>query len=403
MAKQSLLINVDELWLKGGNRPRLMKELKNHIKELFKSFEFPTIFENVNQRFVVNTQSEISNELLEALQKVPGIYSIIPASLMEKDHELSDIWEAVDKEVETWFDGSDELVTFKVEGHRTDKQFPKNSMEIERLVGAYCLTKYDGKLKVNVHKPKHRLDIKVLRDSIAVSSRKIIGLGGLPWGTSGHLITMLSGGFDSPVASYLMAKRGCKQSFIFFYAYPFVGDEVKEKILKLTSILGTFQAFSKLYIVPFGDVQKKVSGICEESYRTILFRKMMVETSNILADRVKASALLTGDALGQVSSQTIGNISIIDASSKRPIFRPLLGLNKRDIIKLSEQIGTHDTSVIPHDDACSLFAPKSPVLNPDKRYWHRFESENDLTALLTEALDKAEVFQVSIRGELTKV
>lgn len=402
MAKQSLLINVDELWLKGGNRPRLMKELKNHIKELFKAYQFPTQFENVNQRFVVNTESEISDVLLKALQKLPGIYSIIPASLMEKDEELSDIWEAVDKEVDTWFEEIEGLVTFKVEGHRTDKQFPKNSMEIERIVGAYVLKKYDGKLKVNVHKPARRLDIKILRDSIAVSSRKIIGLGGLPWGSSGHLITMLSGGFDSPVASYLMSRRGCKQSFIFFYAYPFVGDEVKEKILELTGVLGTYQVFSKLYIVPFGDVQKAVSGICEESYRTILFRKMMVETSNILADRVKAGALLTGDAMGQVSSQTMGNISLIDKSSRRPVFRPLLGFNKRDIIKLSEEIGTHDISVIPHDDACSLFAPKNPIIKPDKKYWHRFEQENDLTPLLTEALDKAEVYEVSIRGELTK-
>lgn len=399
MAKNSLLINVDELWLKGGNRPRLMKVLKDHLKDLFKAFDIGTQFENVNQRFKVTVNGEVSEEMIEALQKVPGIFSIIPASLMEKDNELSAIWSAVDKEVESW---GEELTTFKVEGHRTDKQFPKTSMEVERLVGGYVLKKYDHKLKVDVRKPKYRLDIKILRDEIAVSSRKIYGTGGLPWGTSGHLITMLSGGFDSPVASYLMAKRGCKQSFIFFYAYPFVGDEVKEKILNLTKVLGQYQAFSKLYIVPFGEVQKKVSGICEEKYRTILFRKMMVETSNLLADRVKGNAILTGDALGQVSSQTIGNISLIDGSSRRPIFRPLLGLNKRDIIELAEKIGTHDISTIPHDDACTLFAPKHPVIKPDKRYWHRFEEENDLTPILTEALDQAEVYEVSVRGELTK-
>jgi len=399
LAKNSILINVDELWLKGGNRSRLMKVLKEHVKDLFKAFNTSSKFENSNQRFLVTINDELSEEILEALKKVPGIYSIIPASLMEKDNELSAIWPAVDKEVESW---GEDFTTFKVEGHRTDKQFPKNSMEIERLVGAYVLKKYDGKLKVDVHKPKHRLDIKVLRDEIAVSSRKEIAVGGLPWGTSGHLITMLSGGFDSPVASYLMSKRGCKQSFIFFYAYPFVGDEVKDKIFELTKVLGQYQAFSKLYIVPFGEVQKKVSGICEEKYRTILFRKMMVETSNLLADRVRAQAILTGDALGQVSSQTIGNISLIDDASKRPIFRPLMGMNKRDIIKLAEEIGTHDISTIPHDDACSLFAPKNPIIKPDKRYWHRFEEENDLTPILTEALDQAEVYQVNVRGELTK-
>ncbi len=399
MAKNSILINVDELWLKGGNRPRLMKVLKDHVKDVFKAYNTSSKFENSNQRFLVTINDELTEEVMSALKKVPGIYSIIPAALMEKDNELSAIWPAVDREVESW---GEDFTTFKVEGHRTDKQFPKNSMEIERLVGAYVLKKYDGKLKVDVHRPEHRLDIKILRDEIAVSSRKELAIGGLPWGTSGHLITMLSGGFDSPVASYLMSKRGCKQSFIFFYAYPFVGDEVKDKIFELTKVLGQYQAFSKLYIVPFGEVQKKVSGICEEKYRTILFRKMMVETSNLLADRVRAQAILTGDALGQVSSQTIGNISLIDDASKRPIFRPLMGMNKRDIIKLSEEIGTHDISTIPHDDACSLFAPKNPVIKPDKKYWHRFEEENDLTPILTEALDQVEVYQVNVRGELTK-
>lgn len=397
------MINVDELWLKGGNRPHYQKILKDHIKDVFKAYGIKSQFENTNQRLLIRTESEISDELVSSLQKVPGIYSIIPSSLVEKDNELSAIWDAVEKELDSWGEPvTGERITFKVEGHRTDKQYPKNSMEIERIVGAYILKKYDHKFKVNVHKPSHRLDIKILRDSISISSRKIIGAGGLPWGTGGHLVTMLSGGFDSPVASYLMSRRGCKQSFIFFYAYPFVGDEVADKIKKLTSVLGQYQAFSKLYIVPFGEVQKKVTGICEEKYRTILFRKMMVETSNILAARVKAGAILTGDALGQVSSQTIGNLSLIDDTSERPIFRPLLGLNKRDIIKLADEIGTHDISVIPHDDACSLFAPKNPITKPDKRYWQRFEEENDLTELLTGALDQSEVYEVNVRGELTK-
>lgn len=403
MIKNTLLINVDELWLKGGNRPRYMKLLKTHLKDLFRALDVTTQFENTNQRFLINLDSEVTDDLLDALKKIPGIYSIMPSSLMEKDPDLSAIWEAVDKEVESWGDApKDSKQTFKVEGHRTDKQFPINSMEIERRVGAYILKKYDYKLKVDVHRPQRRIDIKVLRDHIAVSSKKIIGLGGLPWGTGGHLITMLSGGFDSPVASYLMGKRGCKQSYIFFYAYPFVGEAVAEKIKQLSSILGAFQAHSKLYIVPFGEVQKKVAGICEEKYRTVLFRKMMVETSNILARRVKGGAILTGDALGQVSSQTIGNITLLDASSELPIFRPLLGYNKREIIKLSEEIGTHDTSVMPHDDACSLFAPKNPIIRPDKRYWQRFERENDFTEILTEALDQAEVYAINVCGELSK-
>ena len=162
MAKHSLLINVDEIWLKGGNRPRYMKILKDHIKDLFKAYDIPTQFENVNQRFLVNLDGEITTELLDSLMKVPGIYSIIPAALMEKTNDLAQIWSAVEREVEGWGEPvAGGRITFKVEGHRTDKQFPMNSMEIERAVGAYVLKKYDGKLKVDVHRPEHNFYLPI--------------------------------------------------------------------------------------------------------------------------------------------------------------------------------------------------------------------------------------------------
>jgi tRNA uracil 4-sulfurtransferase len=213
-------------------------------------------------------------------------------------------------------------------------------------------------------------------------------------------VTLLSGGFDSPVASYLMSKRGCKQTFAFFYAYPFVGEEVKEKIISIAKVLGKYQRGSKLHIIPFGDIQNLISKKCHEEYRTILFRKYMMDCSYLLADKVKADALLTGDALGQVSSQTIGNIQAIEYFAKKPIFRPLVGFNKIEIINLAREVGTHDISIIPHDDACSLFAPKSPIIRPDMEYFKKFEKDDEVDAEVEKAVANAEIIKISLTGEL---
>lgn len=290
--------------------------------------------------------------------------------------------------------------TFKVKAQRNDKTFPKKSDEINRYLG-HQLHEIFPEMKVDVHQPELMVDIRIYREKIYISTQKLMGIGGQPMGMSGHLITLISGGFDSPVASYLMSKRGCTQTFAFFYAYPFVGEEVKDKILDLVKVLGRYQFGCRLFVIPFGDIQNLISKSCREEYRTILFRKYMVECANLLARRVKAKALLTGDALGQVSSQTLGNMSIVDKTSERPILRPLTGFNKVEIINLSRQIGTHDVSVIPHDDACSLFAPKHPILKPDYKYWNDFISSHNFNNELNECLDKAEVFSVDVKGEIS--
>jgi tRNA uracil 4-sulfurtransferase len=242
-----------------------------------------------------------------------------------------------------------------------------------------------------------------LKNNIYVATRKLMGMGGLPVGTGGHMVSLISGGFDSPAASYLMAKRGCRQTFIFFYAYPFVGEEVKDKILKLVQILGQYQRHSRLYIIKFGEVQDVISKHCKEDYRTLLFRKAMIRSAALLAGKLKADGLVTGDSLGQVSSQTVWNISVVDNITRLPIFRPLIGFNKVEIIGMSKKIGTHDISVIPHDDACSLFAPKHPVIRPNLKYLERFDKEVDLDEYLMKCLKEAEVFDISLKGELTAV
>ena len=390
------MINVDELWLKGKNRPQYFRAIKTHIEEVVIAYHpYKFKVKNESQRMIVRSEEPFVEELFKALQKIPGIHSFSPTRDIELNYEL--LYPAIKEELLSWGDHLPR--TFKVNTKRTLKTFHKNSMEVCGEMGHFVLQDF-SKLKVDVKKPQLVIELRILPEKIFVSTHKYMGIGGLPVGTNGHLISLLSGGFDSPVASYMMSKRGCRQTFVFFYAYPFVGEEVKDKIIKLMKVLSTYQNGTSLYIIPFGKIQKKIAKTCKEDYRTMLFRKYMVDCANLLAGRIGAKALLTGDALGQVSSQTLGNIALIDSITGRPIIRPLIGFNKMETIIKSKEIGTHDISIIPHDDACSLFAPKHPVIHPDNKYWLEYCSNHDLSKELQAAMDQAEKQQFTVKGDL---
>ncbi len=397
MYKQ-LLINVDELWLKGKNRPQYFKALRQHIQLQMKRLgQKGYTIKNRNQRFVLNFETPYSDHVIPALLKVAGIYTIVP--VLETVSEIDAIKEAA---LEVWGDMKPgELVTFRVSTDRADKRFPMPSMEISRQIGGALLKKFDGQLKVELRKPQRILRVRVTAFGTYVSCTEYEGMGGLPVGTSGHIITMLSGGFDSPVASYLMSKRGCRQSFAFFHAFPFVGDEVKEKLLQIFGKLAEYQMGCELYVIPYGEIQKKLAKLCKEEYRTIFFRQYMVFASNLLARKLKARALCTGDSLGQVSSQTLGNMGELNKYSDRIILRPLVGYNKREIIALSKVAETHDISIIPHDDACSLFAPKKPIIRPDFGYWEDFVKENPMSEELEECVNNAQIYYLDHSGKVS--
>ena len=393
-----LVINVDELWLKGKNRPLYFKAMKNHLTMTIKLLHPEgTKLRFDRQRYILRNDEGIPESTIESILKLPGIHSVNPAICVESNFDA--IFPALKEELENTVVGN---ATFKVITKRVDKRFPMNSMDVNRQIGGAVLKDFPN-LKVNVHDPQIPIHIKILDEHIYITTKTLLGVGGLPMGMSGHIVTMISGGFDSPIASYLMSKRGCKQTFIFFYAYPYVGDEVKDKIFELLKKLGQYQKNCKLYVVPFGEIQNKISKACHEEYRTMFFRKAMVECSNQLADYLKAEAILTGDALGQVSSQTMGNIALMDSSSRRPILRPLVGYNKMEIINLAKKIGTYDISVLPHDDACAMFAPKHPIIRPDRVYWDKTSTEFDLSADIQKCLTESEVYKINPIGELTQI
>lgn len=395
----TIIVSIDELWLKGKNRPFYFKTLKKNIKALLKAFgRKDTLVSIENHRFIINSGQPFTEENIKAISNIPGTNSIIPSVRIEKDFEK--IFQAVEEEIRNI--ELSEIETFRIYTRRVDKFFPVKSMDVSREIGALVIEKFPG-LKAKMKEPDLQIEIRILKEFIYISSKKIPAPGGLPVGTNGHLITMLSGGIDSPVASYLMSKRGCKQTFMFFYAYPMVGDEVKDKIEKLTSILGKYQCGSRLYIIKFGDFQKKLAKLCREEYRTVLFRMYMMESGTILAKKTGAQALLTGDSLGQVSSQTLSNISEIDHFSDLTIFRPLVGLNKIEIIHIAKNIGTYETSIIPFDDACSMLAPRHPVLRSERQYLEKFVEENVLSEDLAGLIENAEIYEIDPIGKLTEV
>ncbi len=394
----TIIISIDELWLKGKNRPFYFKTLKKNIKVLLKAIEQNSTSVSIeNHRFIVNSEKPFSEEDIKAVSNIPGTNSIIPAFRIGKGFDK--IFPAVVDEIER--NGVSEIKTFRIYTKRVDKLFPMKSMDISKEIGTMVIEKFPV-LKAKMVNPDLQVEIRILRDFIYISSRKIIAPGGLPVGTNGHLITMLSGGIDSPVASYLMSKRGCKQTFMFFYAYPMVGAEVMDKIEKLISILGKYQPGCRLHIIKFGDFQKKLVKLCKNEYRTVLFRKYMMECGSILAKKINAQALLTGDSLGQVSSQTITNISEIDHFTDMTIFRPLVGLNKIEIIATAKKIGTFNISVIPYDDACSMLAPRHPVLRSERSYLERFISENDFREELEQLVKDSEIIEIDPAGRLTR-
>ncbi len=396
--KDVLLINVDEMWLKGRNRPFYYQTLKLHLKELVKvGFSMSSVINNEHQRLTMTVDGEMTPALVRAIRRVPGVHSVC----LSKSVPLE--MKAIEQMVISLLENRQPFArTFKVQCRRTNKAWPIVSLEMNRELGHSVLEHFNRErtqIMVDVRHPEVLIDLKIMDECAYISTETLPGIGGLPTSTSGHLVTLLSGGFDSPVASFLMSKRGTKQTFAFFYAYPFVGSAVKEKIVKIASVLGEFQKGSKLYIIPFGDIQDKIAKHCEEDYRTLLFRRLMIECADALAKKIGADALLTGDSLGQVSSQTIDNLCYLDKVASTPILRPLIGFNKIEIVNLSKEVGTHDISIIPHDDACGLFAPKHPIIRPSLSYLEQFKQQVDFTNEIIEALDKAEVHTISVCGE----
>ncbi|MEG1433683.1 tRNA uracil 4-sulfurtransferase ThiI, partial [Eubacterium sp.] len=328
-------------------------------------------------------------DALESVQKVFGIVSISPAVVVES--VLETIETAVEEEAL-----ARSFKTFRVTAKRSDKRFPMKSPDIGRHMGAVILKALDGTgISVDMTNPDMNLWVEV-REETYIYSQFIPCGGGLPVGCSGKSALLLSGGIDSPVAGYMMAKRGIQPICVYFHSFPFTSDRAKEKVIDLGRIVAKYVGRMDVYVVPFTEIQTKIVEICPERQTTIIIRRYMMRIAQEIARKNGAKSLITGESLGQVASQTQEGLGATNAVVDMPVLRPLIGMDKQEIVEIAQRIGTFETSILPYEDCCTIFVPKHPETKPKREMIEKSEIEMEKIAgpMIEKAIADAEIVRV---------
>ena len=381
-------VHYAEVGLKGKNRVFFEKRLVNNIKLSLRGTGYAEV-ERLHDRILVHLgQKSDIPEVKRRLQQVMGIAYFQRASRTERD--MTAIKAAALRHLH-----NDSYDSLKVETRRTDKTFPLTSPQVSAEVGGY-LVKETG-TRADMHTPDLVCWVKITHNAAYISTEKIPGSGGLPVGVSGKVLVMLSGGIDSPVAAWQMIKRGAKAVFIHFYSYPYTDKASLEKVIELVQILAVSNYRSTVYLVPFAELQQVIVTATPAPFRVLLYRRMMTRIAERIAATVNAEALVTGESLAQVASQTLTNLRTIEAIADIPILRPLIGEDKAEIIEKAQRIGTFDISTRPHQDCCSLFVPKHPATRASLTELADAESGLDIDALVEDALNNLEKRVVDLK------
>lgn len=372
-----ILVRYGEISLKGLNRNYFIDLLVKNIRNVLKHLDSVKV-QKIQGRIIVHISDEQLSEGLTAVQKVFGIVSVSPAVVVESD--MAVIEQVVLEEARKV-----SFKTFKVSAKRGDKRFPIQSPEIGRRLGAVILKNIDG-LKVDMHQPELNMWVEV-REETYIYHEFIPCHGGLPVGCSGKTALLLSGGIDSPVAGWMMAKRGVELIGVYFHSFPFTSDRAKEKVIDLAKIVSQYCGRFSLYVVPFTDIQTKIVEVCPERQTTIIIRRYMMRIAQEIARRNGAMSLTTGESLGQVASQTQEGLNATNAVVDLPVFRPLIGMDKQEIVAIAEDIGTFETSILPYEDCCTIFVPKHPETRPKREVVEK--SEIPMAAIVGPMIEKA--------------
>ena len=388
--KKMILIKYGELTTKKANRNLFINILYQNIKEMLKNYDVKIIKNRVRMFIYVNDDNYF-DDVLTILQKIFGIHSIVVC--YQVNTNIDNIKNSV---LEIAKDLS--FNTFKVETKRSDKNFPIKSMEFNNIIGGLLLKNIDD-IKVDVHNPDYTLKIEIRNDYTYIYSKEIEGAGGYPVGVAGKGILMLSGGIDSPVAGYMAMKRGIKIECLYFESPPHTSEMAKNKVKKLVEKLSKYQPNIKLHIINFTNIQENIYKNINPEYMITIMRRMMYRISEKVIDKRGCLVLINGESVGQVASQTLTSMRVINNVTNYPVIRPVACLDKLEIIEISKHIGTYDISILPYEDCCTIFLPKHPVINPNLEKALLYESMFDYKTMIEEAVNSMETINVNSNND----
>lgn len=381
-----LLVRYAEIHLKGLNRPYFERGLMQRISLALRPLTVRVVREQ-GRVFVFGLSEGQIDAAADKLTRVFGIHSVSPALAVQKDWDA--IVEAAKSLVEKRIAGL-EHASFKVIARRADKRFALRSQEICRQLGGLLLETF-SQLDVDVHTPDFNVGVEIRQDQAFLFAEERLGVGGMPVGTNGHAMLLISGGIDSPVAGYMIAKRGVRISAVHFYSYPYTSERAREKVAQLTHILAGFAGEVTLYLVPFTEIQLAIYEKCPQSETTVLMRRLMMQIAERIAVSCGAQALVTGESIGQVASQTIESLTVTNDAVALPVFRPLIGFDKEEIVDRAKAIGSYETSILPFEDCCTVFVPQHPVTKPKLADLRRSEAIVDFAPMIERAIAQTEI------------
>ena len=390
----SIIVKYGEIGIKGKNRYIFENKLIKNIKNMLKPIDKFNVYKEYGRVYVDLGDYEY-DEVCEEVKKVFGVVGVCPAVKVLRNNE-EDVEAAYQKLKETALLVLEEKIeagakTFKVESRRGDKSFRLTSQDMSIDIGGYLLSNVGDKIKVDINKPEAKIKCELRENNVVVYSDTVPGYGGLPIGTNGKAMSLLSGGIDSPVATWMVAKRGMEVEAVHFHTYPFTSEKSQEKVKDLARILAKYCGKVRLHKVNIREIQKAVGLNCRDEEMTIISRRFMMRIAQKLAEQRNCDALITGESIGQVASQTIQGLTCTNASVSLPVFRPLIAMDKTEIIEIAKKIDTFETSIIPEEDCCSVFAPKKPVTKPKLERIEDSEKALDVDKLIQDAIDNMEV------------
>lgn len=385
-----ILIRYGEIALKGKNQMRFVKKLIKDIKfKVKKEYGDKVKTSYEKGRIFIDLKGEAPEKYYPVLKKVFGIVSFSP--VIKGSRDLEEIKKIILLDLK----GRENIPeTFKVNTKRADKSYPLKSPQVSREIGAFVLNNFEG-LKVDVHNPKMEIFIEIRQQYSYIYTKSEKGIGGMPVNSGGRGLLLLSGGIDSPVAGYLAARKGIELSGIHFFSYPYTSERARDKVVDLARMLSEYKGNFYLYMVPFTEIQEEIASKCEESYWITIMRRFMFRIAEKVAADNVCQVLVTGESVGQVASQTLHSISAINQVINMPVIRPLVTMDKDDIIKIAREIGTYEKSIEPYEDCCTAFLPKEPKTKPQIFVAEEYEEALDVEALVERAIENMEVLKVT--------